>query len=58
MNDNYEQFTFDDKITNQLLMITQSLDGWKVKENNGAEIDYYQYLIFKIEKGNLIEILP
>lgn len=58
MNDNYEQFTFDDRITNQLLMITQGLDGWKEKENHGTKIDYYQYLTFKIEKGNLIEILP
>ncbi|WGH76425.1 hypothetical protein P8625_04485 [Tenacibaculum tangerinum] len=59
MNVNYEQFTFDDRIINQLLMITQSLDGWKIKDDSrGNKIDYYQYLIFKIEKGNLIEILP
>lgn len=58
MSNNYEQYTFDDRITNQLLMITQSLGGWKIKISNENKIDYYQYLIFKIEKGNLIEILP
>ncbi|WP_281980226.1 hypothetical protein [Tenacibaculum mesophilum] len=59
MNNNYEQFTFDNRITNQLLMLTQSLNGWKTKQDGrDREIDYYQYLIFKIEKGNLIEILP
>ena len=59
MNENYEQFTFDNRITNQLLILTKGLDGWKIKEDGrGSKIDYYQYLIFKIEKGNLIEILP
>lgn len=50
---NYNSILFDKKITSQLLAITKSLKGWGAKN-----IDYYQYLIFKIKDGNLIEILP
>ncbi len=57
-NNNYKEFSFDEKITSQLLKITQDLKGWKVKEKGEEKIDYYQYLIFKIKKGKLIEILP
>lgn len=57
-NSNYKNFTFDERITNQLLNITKNLLGWKRYEKNNIGYDYYQYLIFKIEKGHLIEILP
>ena len=54
----YQEQTFDERITGQLLKITQSLDGWAVLSKNGKPRDYYQYLIFKINNGNLIDILP
>ena len=53
IDENYKEKKFDKKITSQLLMITKELKGWIPKN-----IDYYQYLIFKIENGKLIEILP
>jgi len=55
---NYKEQVFDEKITNQLLRITKSLDGWAVHSMNEIPQDYYQYLIFKIDSGNLIEIMP
>jgi hypothetical protein len=58
MDNQYKEKQFDPRITNQLLEITKNLSGWKIKEYHGSEIDYYQYLIFKIEKGEIIEILP
>ena len=45
-------------ISEQLLNITKSLDGWVIGKHEGKAYDYYQYLTFKIEDGELIEILP
>lgn len=49
---------FDKDISNQILGITKSLDGWKAFESNGNTWDYQQYLIFKIVDGKLKKILP
>ena len=54
MDKNYQFINFNKNITNQLLTISKNLKDWI--PNN--KYDYYQYLIFKIENGNLIEILP
>lgn len=54
----YKPRDFDRRISDQLLEITKSLDGWKPLPNAENPEEYYQYLIFKIEKGNLIEIMP
>ncbi len=58
MDQNYNPFTFDKKISEQLLSITKKIEDWHPKSIEGHSVDYYQYLIFKIENGNLIEILP
>jgi len=58
MNENYEPKTFDKSITKQLLEITKSLTGWKILPDEQSSEDYYQYLIFKINDGQLIEIMP
>lgn len=58
MNEKYEIKNFDQYIVKQLLQITRNLKGWKIKTYENKEIDYYQYLIFKIENGQLKEILP
>lgn len=58
MDENYIEKQFESSITEQLLRITKSLKGWKGKQIQGHAIDYYQYLIFKIENGQLKEILP
>ena len=58
MDEDYNEKIFDKSITDQLLKITKSLDNWKTFERNGANPDFYQYLIFKIKEGQIIEILP
>jgi hypothetical protein len=58
MGENYEEKVFAQSITDQLMSITKNLKGWKAKKDNEREIDYYQYLIFIIENGQLKEILP
>ncbi|MEM1325123.1 MAG: hypothetical protein AAGI23_04165 [Bacteroidota bacterium] len=57
-DENYEARDFHKSITDQLLNIAKSLDGWLPKTIDGQQIDYYQYLVFKIEDGQLTEILP
>lgn len=58
MDENYAPKTFHKSITEQLLEITKSLSGWKILPNEQAPEDYYQYLIFKLKDGQLIEIMP
>lgn len=58
MDENYNEKLFDATITTQLLKLTKQLKGWKVKLLQGYMIDYYQYLIFKMKDGQIIEILP
>jgi hypothetical protein len=58
MDENWNEKTFHPSITDQLIAIAKSLKGWKPKVDQGNRIDFYQYLIFTIEKGEIIEILP
>ena len=57
-DENLQEKVFDKAITDQLLQISKELKGWKPKKFNGVLYDYYQYLIFKIENGQIKEILP
>ncbi len=58
MSEDYQEHKFDPKITIQLQRLTKSLVGWMRRPNDDNAEDYYQYLIFKINKGQLIEIMP
>ena len=55
---NYQANILPSDITKQLLNITKSMNGWQQKTWRDLNVDYYQYLIFKIEKGELTQILP
>lgn len=57
-DENYLETEFDKSITNQIMEITKSLNGWNVKKYKEQPVDYYQYLIFKIENGQIVKILP
>lgn len=54
----YQPFEFSPKITDQLLELTKSMKGWKPKIWKDLKVDYYQYLVFKVEAGKLTHILP
>lgn len=58
MDWNYNSKTFSSKVTDQLMQISRNLNGWIPRKFKGRDVDYYQYLIFKIENGNLLEIMP
>ncbi|MGB6035780.1 MAG: hypothetical protein WBG42_05900 [Cryomorphaceae bacterium] len=57
-DEHYESRQFDSRITDQLMSITKALEGWKPLPDSENPDEYYQYLIFKIENGDIIEILP
>lgn len=54
----FEEIEFDNRITSQLLEITKGIENWEVLDINDVSADYYMYLIFKINNGQLTEILP
>jgi hypothetical protein len=61
MNADYQPIEFDAKIRNQILELTRKMEGWlpiQMEEMDNMTLDYYQYLIFKIHKGEIIEIMP
>ncbi|MTI30458.1 hypothetical protein [Xanthovirga aplysinae] len=58
MDKDYKHQLFSAELTSQLLEITKQLDGWQPKEFDGKRYDYYQYLTFKITKGNIEDIMP
>lgn len=58
MDPAYQEKSFDRSVTDQLLSVTKSLNGWPPKQWKNTSVDYYQYLIFKLERGKLIQILP
>jgi len=58
MDSSYQEKVFDASISDQLLRLVKELKGWKPFVNGERTIDYYQYLIFKIQDGKIIEILP
>ncbi|MTI31068.1 hypothetical protein E1171_09630 [Cytophagales bacterium RKSG123] len=58
MDNDFQEKSFNPLITDQLLQITKGLTGWKRLPDTDNARDYYQYLIFKMEKGEIKEILP
>ncbi len=55
---NYQPFQFSPTITTQLLNIAKAMNDWEPKIWKETKVDYYQYLILKIENGKLTHILP
>ena len=58
MDKTYAEKKFSKEFTARYLKLTMQLSGWEVGELEGKVYDYYQYLTFKIEDGQLKEIMP
>ena len=58
MDSELKDTILDEELENKLLKFTKSLNGWMPKEVKGLKIDYYQYLTYKIENGQVSEVLP
>jgi len=58
-DENFVERSFDERISSQLLSLTKELKGWKtIYTDDGTAVDYYQYLSFKIDSGQITKILP
>lgn len=58
MSDSFADRKFDQTLVKQLLDITKKLNKWGTPSNGTTKFDYYQYLLFKIQNGALVEIMP
>lgn len=57
-DENYQERSFDKNISNQIMNLTKSLEGWKILKIENEPMDYYQYLLFKINNGHIEKVLP
>lgn len=58
MNFSYQPIEMREATTSQLLKLCMELKGWGIGVYQEKERDYYQYLTFKLEDGQITEILP
>lgn len=59
MDRDYNLVSLSGDLVNQILDIVMGLDDWKIgRAESGEAYDYYQYLTFKIVKGQITNILP
>jgi len=49
---------FDPKLREQLFKLTSSLDKWNPNVISGNKVDSYMYLSYRIENGEITEIIP
>jgi hypothetical protein len=57
-DENYQERPFDKNISSQLMKLARELKGWKIQKMDGTPIDYYQYVVFKINQGNIEKVMP
>ncbi|MFD2530099.1 hypothetical protein [Polaribacter marinaquae] len=58
MNLDLEEIDLDDKMINELLELTSKKENWNQLGYEEGFIDYYMYILYRIENGKIIEILP
>lgn len=58
LDENLELSNLNDDLVEQLLKLSIHEDNWNSFQEEGINSDIYMYLIFKIENGNILEILP
>lgn len=58
-NPDYEKIALNREISDQLLKLTQGLQGWIPATNEeGETVDSHKFFSFRIENGAITEILP
>lgn len=58
MNLELEKTNLDDNMVNQLLNLTSNSKHWNIFNVDGAPKNYYMYVSYRIEHGEITEILP
>jgi hypothetical protein len=54
----YHETELDKALVDELLDITATPEHWAVRNVNNEAVDYYMYIIYRIENGKITEILP
>lgn len=57
-DEDFKPIKFDTSVTDQFVHIISELDGWQKMIKNETALDYYTYIIVKLENGIIKEILP
>lgn len=58
LDTNYQPRPFSATISQQLLQLTKTLQGWEPATYKNKAYDSYQYITFKISKGQIAGIAP
>ena len=58
MGEDYAEKSFHPALTDELLNLTQDLEGWQALKIGDTQFDCYFHLTFKLKNGELVEILP
>nr|WP_298793235.1 hypothetical protein [uncultured Allomuricauda sp.] len=58
MNLDLLQINLNDGMVEQLLHITSQPNHWNVLSFDNTPFDYYMYISYRIENGEIVEILP
>lgn len=59
LDNNYQAFTFDTAISEQLFKITKELQDWIPGKNDiGIPIDTYRILTYRLKNGKVVDIFP
>ena len=58
MDSSSRPFTFDKRISGQLLSLVRAWKNWKPAKYKGRFYDSYQYITFRMRNGSIISISP
>jgi hypothetical protein len=58
LDENLELSSLNSTLVQQLVDLSINKNNWNLFEYEGKKFDTYMYLIFKLENGNVLEILP
>jgi len=58
LDTNYEPTKLSPELVKQLIKLSSNKDNWIIPTSKNEPIDAYMYLIYKIENGEIAEILP
>ena len=50
--------SFSNALLEQIMKLTRQLDGWKIAKYEGTDWDYYQYITFHFNNGQITTISP
>ena len=58
LDHNYQETRLAPNLVEQLVSLSSRTENWSVPDIDGVAVDSYMYLIYKIEDGEIVEILP